>query len=267
MSGLHAFTTEQLTFEHQTRTVYRRGSGPAVIVMSEIPGITPAVIRFAEAVATSGCTVVMPHLFGNDGHEATGVQVALALTRACISREFTLFATGVSSPIVSWLRKLAAFEHERCGGPGVGAVGMCLTGGFALAMLVEPSVIAPVMSQPSLPLAIGLLKKTRSARIDMSEADLTTVKQRFAEDADLCVLAYRFSDDQLVPAERFSYLQQELQDRFIATTFPSSTKRDHSVLTEQLQRKALDEVLDFFQRRLLLSGEGLPPDARGVHGT
>lgn len=250
MSTLEGFTEEQSTFERRTRTVYRKGNGPAVIVMSEIPGITPAVIRFAEAVVAAGFTVVMPHLFGDDGHEATPRQLAKESAQVCVSREFTVFARGRSSPIVSWLRKLAAYEHERCGGPGVGAVGMCMTGGFALGMLVEPSVIAPVMSQPSIPVAVGPLRKSRGRRIDVSDHDLGVIRQRFADDADLCVLAYRFSADPMVPEERFDYLKSELGDRFIGTTFPSSSKTDHSVLTETLQQQALDEVLAFFEHRL-----------------
>jgi dienelactone hydrolase len=250
MSSLETYRVEQLTFEHRTKNVYRKGHGPAVIVMSEIPGITPNVIRFADSVADAGCTVVMPHLFGDDGSEPTPKQGMKVTRQVCVSREFTLFARGKSSPIVSWLRQLAAFEHGRCGGPGVGAVGMCMTGGFALGMLVEPSVIAPVLSQPSIPVAIGPLKKSRAARIDISEADLASVKTRMAAEPELCVLGYRFTKDPLVPEERFTYLTDELGDRFIGRCFPSSTPKDHSVLTESLQQSALDEVLAFLRRRL-----------------
>ena len=250
MSSLQQYTVEQLTFEHRTRKVYRRGHGPAVIVLSEIPGITPNVIRFADAVADAGCTVVMPHLFGKDGHEPTTAQMATVTGQVCVSREFTMLAKGKSSPIVAWLRQLAAFEHGRCGGPGVGAVGMCMTGGFALGMMVEPSVIAPVLSQPSIPLAVGPLKKSRAAAIDISDSDLATVKGRLSADPDLCVLAYRFERDPLVPPERFRHLEAELGDRFIGRSFPSSSSKDHSVLTESLQQSALDEVIEFLRRQL-----------------
>jgi dienelactone hydrolase len=250
MSNLQDYVAEQQTFEGKSKTVYRKGSGPAVIVMAEIPGITPKVIAFADAVAAAGCTVVMPHLFGDDGHAPSSSQIAKVGRRVCVSREFTVFATGKSSPIVSWLRQLAVAEHQRCGGPGVGAVGMCMTGGFALGMLVEPSVIAPVLSQPSVPVVLGPFGKSRAARIDISDADLATVKHRMKTEPDLCVLGYRFELDPLVPAERFSYLKEQLGDRFIGTTFPSTSKKDHSVLTESLQQQALDEVIQFFRRRL-----------------
>lgn len=160
------------TFAHEgvARRVLRRGTGPAVIVIAEIPGITPKVLEFAERVAAIGCTAVLPVLFGKPGRGAnpavdgwlkSGLYTASSLGKVCVSREFTMLATGKSSPVVTWLRALAAHEHQRCGGPGVGAVGMCLTGGFALAMATDERLLAPVLSQPSLPLA---LTKSRALR-------------------------------------------------------------------------------------------------------
>jgi dienelactone hydrolase len=250
IDALASFTKESLTFEHKTKLVYRKGRGPAVIVMSEIPGITPKVAAFANQVAESGCTVVMPHLFGDDGAPATLNQIRRVIPSVCVSKEFTMFARGQTSPVVSWLRKLAAYEHERCGGPGVGAVGMCLTGGFALAMMLEKSVIAPVLSQPSLPVGLGPLRRRNGAAVDMSPQDFAAVKSRIVADESLCVLALRYTEDPNVPTERFEMLQRELGDQFIGRSFPSTKKTDHSVLTDQLQNEALEEVLTFFRTRL-----------------
>ena len=47
-NALDAFTETQFTDEGETRTVYRAGSGPGVVVMSEMPGITPNVAAFAQ---------------------------------------------------------------------------------------------------------------------------------------------------------------------------------------------------------------------------
>ena len=84
-----------------------------------------------------------------------GYAAAEMLKGICIRREFSVWATNRSSPIVDWLRALSREMHTQCGGNGVGAVGMCFTGNFALAMMTEPAVVAPVLSQPSLPLAGG----------------------------------------------------------------------------------------------------------------
>lgn len=241
--------------------VYRRGSGPAVIVCSEVPGITPRVADFARKVSDRQMTAVMPHLFGTPGKEASGGYALQTVAQLCISKEFSGLALGRSSPIIDWLRALARSEHERCGGPGVGAVGMCYTGGFALAMAVDGTVLAPVLSQPSLPFPV-----TRSRRhdIQLSASDWEKVQTR-ARDENLCVLGLRFTGDSFVPKERFELLREKLGDSFTAVEIDSSPgnaydhpKNAHSVLTEHLQdregtptRAALDQVLDFFAERLL----------------
>jgi dienelactone hydrolase len=259
---------ERTTFEHggKERTVFRAGVGPAVVVIAEMPGITPKVAAFARKVADSGCTAVMPHLFGTPGLDPTahGKVGALRYTMssfvpACISREFTVLATGKTSPVVGWLRALAAHEHARCGGPGVGAVGMCFTGGFALAMAVDDRLLAPVLAEPSLPFPVS---KKHKATIDISPADLAAVKQRCAA-GSLEVMGLRFEGDKLAPPERFAFLRRELGDAFLAVELPDATAnpdaamKPHSVLTEHLidepgepTRDALDDVLAFSRRRL-----------------
>jgi dienelactone hydrolase len=243
----------------RTREVYRIGTGPAVIVIHEVPGITPLVAAFARRVADRGMTAVLPSLLGTAGRPVTLSYALTSLARACISKEFTLLALNKTSPIVDYLRELAKHEHETCGGPGVGALGMCLTGGFALAMCVEPSVIAPVMSQPSLPFPTN--PEHRRA-LGLSDADFGIVQRRTTE--DLCVMGLRFSGDSKSPTERFVRLRETLGDRFMGVEIDSSTgnpwgyrKAAHSVLTEDYSdeptsptRRALDGVLEFFTSRL-----------------
>ena len=260
MTGaLDGFVAEERTYDGATRTVWRTGDGPAVIVMSEVPGITPRVADFGRAVAGAGCTAVMPHLFGTDGREPSGTAIAGTLAETCISREFTLLARERSSPVTRWLTLLARYEHERCGGPGVGAVGMCMTGGFALAMMIDDAVVAPVLSQPSLPLPLGA---SRRRDLGISRGDLERVRERVA--GGTCVLGLRFTGDRASPPERFDRLRAELGDGFIAVELDSSPgnpyghrRGAHSVLTEDLDdrpgtptRQALDTVLDFLRERL-----------------
>jgi dienelactone hydrolase len=254
---------ERATFEAEgtTRTIYRLGTGPAVIIMSEIPGITPNVARFARMVADIGCTAVMPSMFGDDGRAPSAGYAATSLAKACVSKEFTVLALGQASPITTWLRALARAEHERCGGPGVGAVGMCLTGGFALAMMVDDTVVAPVLSQPSLPFPLGAERK---AALGISDADVSRVVERVA--SGVCVLGLRFTGDRSSPGERFATLRELLGDGFVGVELDSSPgnthghpKMAHSVLTEHLDdrpgtptRDALDQVLELFRTRLLV---------------
>lgn len=269
MSTLDRYTCETFTDRGRTRDVFRRGEGPAVIVLAEMPGITPKVIEFADRVVDLGCTAVLPHLFGTPGRDpneggrfAGAVAMVGSLAPACISREFTVLTVGATSPVVEWLRALAANEHARCGGPGVGAVGMCFTGGFALAMAVDDRLVAPVMSQPALPLAVT---RRRGRSIDLSPEDLATVGGRCAA-GDLRVMGLRFEGDPLVPADRFAFLREQLGDAFVGIELPASAANSdsalppHSVLTEHLvdepgapTRDALDEVLDFLGRRLMVT--------------
>lgn len=258
---------DKTTFTHdgKTRAVFRTGTGPAVIVIAEMPGITPKVADFAREVSAIGCTAVMPHLFGQPGRdpEADGMPRALgymasSMIPACVSREFTVWASGRTSPVVDWLRALARDEHRRCGGPGVGAIGMCFTGGFALAMATEPALLAPVLSQPSMPISP---KGRRS--IDCSPEDLDVVKGRCAAEG-LQIIGMRFRSDRLVPQTRFDFLREQLGDSFRAIELedsdanPDATMSPHSVVTEHLidepgsaTRAALDEVLELFRTKLL----------------
>jgi dienelactone hydrolase len=253
---------DQSTFSHggETRTVYRAGSGPAVIVMSEMPGITPDVIGFSARVAASGLTVVMPHLFGEDGRAPSPGYMGSSIARACIAKEFTVLARGRTSPVIGWLRALAADAHGTCGGPGVGAVGMCFTGGFALGMMVDDVVVAPVLSQPSLPFPVS---KSHRYDLGLSPWDVLRVEERAA--AGCQVLGLRFTGDKASPPERFEHLRHLLGDAFIGVELDSSPgnphghkKAAHSVLTGDLDdrpdtptRNALDQVLAFFTARLL----------------
>jgi dienelactone hydrolase len=253
---------ESFSFEHDgaSREVYRRGTGPAVIVVHEIPGITPQVAAFGRRVADVGLTAVLPVLFGTPGKPLSVPYIAQQLFLACIRREFTTFALGQSSPVVDWLRALCRKMHAECGGPGVGAIGMCLTGGYALSMMVEPAVTAPVLSQPSCPLPI---LPAQRASIDASAEELSIARQRVKDGVP--VLGLRFTHDPACPPERFATLRRELGAGFEAIEIDSGRgnphaipKSAHSVLTTDLvdrpghpTREALERVLAYFRERLL----------------
>jgi dienelactone hydrolase len=252
---------DQFSFTHDgaTRTVYRRGSGPGVVIMHEIPGITPPVAEFARRVADAGFTAFLPHMFGTPGKPLSTLYMVEQLARVCISREFRVFAKGESSPITEWLRALCRRAHAECGGPGVGAIGMCLTGNFALALMVDETVMAPVLSQPSLPFP---LTKDHRAALHISDDQLAAVKRRVQQGCP--VLGLRFTADPACPPERFATLRRELGDGFEAIEIDSSpgnphgiSKKAHSVVTNDLideeghpTRAALERVLALFRERL-----------------
>jgi dienelactone hydrolase len=227
-----------------TRTTFRKGTGPGVVVIHELPGITPAVIAFADAVVEAGFTVVLPSLVGTPGRAHTGLYDVASIVKVCVAREFSTWATNRTSPIIGFLRALARHLHDEVGGPGVGAIGMCFSGGFALAMMVDDTVAAPVLSQLSLPFAIGA---ARAADLGLSPDDALAVAERAA--AGCPVVGLRFTGDRLV-GTRFATLRTLLGDAFEAVEFPSRSRRDHSVLTEQRQDDGVRRVLAFLRERL-----------------
>ena len=227
-----------------THETFRKGSGPGVIIVHEIPGITPTVEKFANEVVAAGFTVVMPLLVGTTDVVPSGKYIASSMLRVCISREFTTMAVGQTSPVIAWLRALARQLHDELGGKGVGAIGMCFSGGFTLGMMVDDTVIAPVLSQPSLPFAIGV---KRSADLGLSPQEATRVAQRASEGCQ--VLGLRFTGDKLV-GTRFAELHKLLGDAFIAVEFESTKKSDHSVLTEQRQELGVQRVIEFLKLKL-----------------
>jgi dienelactone hydrolase len=231
-----------------TRDTYRRGTGPAVVVVHEIPGITPKVTAFANEVVAAGFTVVMPSLVGTPGKEMTAPYTLSSFAKVCVAKEFTAWALDETSPVIAWLRALARSLHNELGGPGVGAIGMCFSGGFALGMMVDEIMVAPVLSQPSMPFAVG--KKARGANLSLSPDDLQAVVQRASDGCQ--VLGLRFTGDKLV-GNRFATLRDLLGDAFIAVELPSASKRDHSVLTEQRDEPSVRRVIEFLTEKLLAS--------------
>ena len=253
---------ESTTFEHDglRRPLYLQGSGPGIVLMHEIPGIYPPVIEFAERLVSAGYRVYMPELLGQAGREFSNAYLAQSMARACIAREFHVLASRGSSPITSWLRALSRKAYEECGGPGVGCIGMCLTGNFGLALMVDEFVMAPVLSQPSLPFPFGAERKRA---LHVSDEDLEVIKER-TRSGGCPVLGLRFTGDPLCPPERFERLREELGDAFEGIEIDSSKGNAagiepmaHSVVTKDLvdeeghpTRVALDRVMSFFAERL-----------------
>ena len=225
-----------------------------------MPGIHPGVLGLGNHLVDNGFTVAVPSLYGTPG--APGVRPGMVpiMLRGCVAKEFAAFATNADRPIAHYLRALARDLNERTPGKGVGVIGECWSGGFALAAAVDDSVLAPVLSQPSLP--IGLTAKQK-ADPGLSEAELKVVERRVAEEG-LCALGLRFSDDPLSPAARFKTLKARLGDAFEVIEIDSKKgnehgfgKRAHSVLTLEVREvdghpayEARKRVVAFLNERL-----------------
>lgn len=236
-------TWDRSQFQHGSisHDVYRKGTGPGVIVIHEIPGMTPKVIAFGEEIVAAGFTTLMPNLFGTPDRGVSVGTMFKAVGKICVSKEMSMLAAGQTPPITQWLRALARSLHGEVGGPGVGALGMCFTGGYALGMMVDAPVIAPVLCQPSTPAPVG---KKRAADLGLSPADLAAMR-RIAID-NCPVLGLRFANDKAT-GTKFETLTEVLGEKFIRVEFEG---KGHSTVTEQRQQAGVDRVLEFFADRL-----------------
>ncbi|MFH9740561.1 dienelactone hydrolase family protein [Streptomyces roseolus] len=244
------------------KRVYVTGAGPAVVLMPEMPGISPDVARFARWIRDAGFSVYVPSLFGVDGAYPLAEAAGTVVRRACVSAEFRAFAGGGTSPVVTWLRGLARVAHAERGGAGVGAVGLCFTGNFALAMTLEPAVVAPVVNHPSLPL-------DDPGGLELGEEDAVAVAERVRRDG-LKVLAYRFEGDRWCTGRRFAAYRALLGEAFDGRVLPAEAANPdpppffrevvgcaHSVVTAHLVDaaghptvRARDEIIAFLAERL-----------------
>jgi len=258
-SDVSDFIRSDLSLNGKTKPVLRTGTtGPAVIVIHEIYGFTPTLARFCRWVREAGFRVYAPILFGEPDASNPEEPSLRRIFSLCISREFAILRANRSSPVNDWLRGLARLAHEECGGPGVGAIGMCVTGGFALSMALDPAVLAPVLAQPGVP-------AFHAAALDIAPADLERVQERTRHGLEL--RGYRFEGDTLCQAPRFATLRRAFGTAFTGVELPDMAgnpagmkargKPPHSVFTGDLidaagqpTRAAADEVIAFFQKAL-----------------
>ena len=233
-----------------------------VVLLPEIPGPTPQVLALADHLVGSGFTVAAVSLFGEDGRALSPGYAARSFAAACISREFAAFARRADRPVAEYVRGVARWLHARVGGPGVGVIGMCFSGGFALASAVEPAVLAPVASQPSLPLPLG---PGRGRDIGMSDRERDAVSDRVRGEG-LCLLGLRFSEDAAVPRDRFRALRAAFGDGWLPIPIDSRPgnphdigRREHMILTSEdvdtpghPTHAARAQVVDLLRERLIV---------------
>ncbi len=263
-SDLTGWVSAPFTGAGITHDCYTKGDGPGVVLVPEVPGITPEVLGLADHLVAEGFTVVIPSPFGVPGKPMSGGYVAGVMPRLCVSAEFRAFARNAHRPFADYLRALARDLAARTPGPGVGVIGMCFTGGFALAAAVDDTVLAAVASQPSLPLPLGAARRRDPG---LSESELATVAKRTTE-SGLCVLGLRFSEDGVAGRDRFATLRASLGDGFEVIELDSSpgnsggfAKNAHSVLTAEVRETPGHPALAARDRVVAVLREKLMPPA------
>ena len=243
-----------------THDVFRKGEGPGVVLIPEIPGIHPGVLALGNHLVDNGFTVAIPSLFGEPGRGKDVGYILPVIARACVAREFAALTTNKQRPVSVYLRALARDLNKSTPGKGVGVIGQCFTGGFALAAAVDDSVLAPVLSQPSVPFPLTLRHRRDPG---VSDLELKAFADRAANEG-LCAIGLRFSEDRMAPGERFATLKQRLGDAFEVIEIDSSpgnehgfSRMAHSVLTDEVHEvdgqpayEARKRVVEFLTQRL-----------------
>lgn len=256
MRDFEQFNHTHLGMDH---LVFKKGHGPAVIIMHELPGMIVECVDFADRIEKEGFTVYLPLLFGKPDIQISMIDTINFTSNLCISKEFYLFSSNKTSPIVEWLRSLCRLAHGECGYIGVGAIGMCLTGGFAIPLMVEPSLMAPVLSQPSLPIS----PLDRSS-IACSDEDFQFACKR-SKSENIPILGFKFSNDILSSNDKFQLLKFNLGDLFQGAIIDSSPGNkynipiySHSVFTAHYNdspghptREAFEKLVNFYKERLI----------------
>ena len=110
------------------RPVYWCGSGPPVIVLHEIPGATPELFRFAYRIAQTGFTAFVPILFGEANHPAARGRTRWSSSHACACGASSACWPPTARPRSRRGRATGELVRGRLGGPGIGAVSLCVTG-------------------------------------------------------------------------------------------------------------------------------------------
>ena len=248
MNGLLAgFTRSEFTDSRGcTYPVLSIGEGPGVLVLHELSGLSETCLRLGKRFADAGMSAHLPLLFGEPG-QSSMVKGLRGLF--CLRHEFTIFATGRTSPIATWIREAAGHVQARSAGRQVGVVGMCVTGGLALASLTSDAVAAAVASQPSLPVALSCMPGARRRDLGLGAPELNALQERNPP-----VLALRFCKDCISPPQRLNRLQTVVP----AAEVIQVPGRGHAVLTFDLRSEdpedptmlALQRVIAFLQEHL-----------------
>ncbi len=222
--------------------------GPTVIVIHEGLGLSRSTLAVADRVREAGLSPLLPLLAGEPlPGMVAGYRNFLTV---CVRREFGALARNEGTPVADWLRSLAEDEHARSPGRKVGVIGMCFSGGFALAMALSPAVGATVSSQPAFPLAIP----GRRANLGVNPGDIQELQVR--TDGGRTVRTLRFQRDYLSPGVRCARLVEALPATD-AVEIPSRNPFDHPVLARAVHaaedsplRRELDRTIEFLATRL-----------------
>jgi len=258
--------------------VYYAGEpqAPPVLLLPEIAGFSPGLILFAERLIDARFRIFVPWLFG-----PLGVRAPLRNgIRLCVSREFAHLRAGASSPITAWLRALTAHISQHSGGTRLGAIGMCLTGAFAIPLVIDPQVVAAVAAQPAVPLsplfvALGIGRERKLSQLNVSDGEISLARARL-EVGQAHLLTVRCRSDRICPRAKIERLRREFPVGLEIREYAEASDRNrlgerpHATFTkeyrlapdapaEHYSRQAFTDLIAFLDRHLRAAPDLMAP--------
>ncbi|WP_164701614.1 dienelactone hydrolase family protein [Modestobacter sp. KNN46-3] len=257
---LAGWAPEPFTNAGITHTLHTRGSGPGLVLLPDLPGLTPEVMDLADHLVGAGFTVTVVGLFGDPGRATSPGYAVRSSAGACTSRELRALARRADRPAAEYVRAAARRVRDRVGGPGIGVIGMGVSGGLALASAAEPAVLAPVASQPSTPFP---LTPGRRRDLGMSDREREVIRARVTTEG-LRLMGLRFSEDTTAPSDRFRALRAVFGDGWLPVSLNNRPgneagigQQEHRVLTSadvetpgHPTHEARAQVVAFLRERL-----------------
>jgi dienelactone hydrolase len=226
----------ELVSEYEPRTVLRTGppSGPAVVLLHELPGLSPADMGLARCLAKEGFSVYLPLLFGTRGQD----NWLLGYFQSCGRSTFECSKLSTNSPILGWVRTVCRRVADQAHGP-IAVIGMCLTGAFPLACLADPRVRGAILCQPTIPFSLaGTPDDEQKFDLGVDPRDLDVAVR-----SGVPILAMRYTADTKCPPQRMMILRWAFRDKVAVIELGGEGR--HSTLAGNFDEGAFADVVSY----------------------
>ena len=241
MQGFEKFPFEGPLLPSQSRSfdVYVKGQGKPILLLQELPGIDASTIALVDRLNLAGYRVYLPHFLGKIGKNRPTMNGLYMVF--CMRKEFNAFSQFKLSPIANWMRALCKNIRTMEKSSGVGVIGMCLTGNFAMALMADEAVIAGISCQPSLP-------HKKDVGLHMSPKETADARQGMKDKGGVLVMSY--DQDVLCPLTRIKEIDSTFKPFVQIKTFKGE---GHSTLTSDgadgVREQAFTLATDYLEKQ------------------
>jgi len=217
----------------------KQQNGPPVLVLHEMPALSPDVLELALRLSRQNYSVYVPLLWGKPDHNTDSQLLFLRYAvELRSSPRWRAAEADVDRPILDELASLCRLIADAHPKHRIGVIGNCITGVFPFALAARvPKVAAPIGSQPTLPIT---LSGADAAKTGLSAKETALLSSRIQTDPSFQMLGFRFAGDRNCRKERFDTFESHFGSSFLNGTIPlelyhgrdGMPEHPHAVLTE-----------------------------------